>query len=356
MLGSMSKELAGEARARARLAEWFEREQRPLPWRATRDPYAIWISEAMLQQTRVETVTPYYQRFLARFPDVGTLAAAPVEDVLALWSGLGYYRRARTLHAAARVIVERHGGRFPRTHAEIAELPGVGPYTAGAVASIAFDEAAPLVDGNVARVFARWFVIDEPQESAAFRRATWDLARRLVERARSAGAWNQALMELGARICTARAPACDACPIARACGALAAGRVEELPQPKRRPATIDVDLLTLVVRDGGRIVVRERQRDERMAGLFELPTIETSGGTHVAARTFGALELRELETLGSVPHTITRHKIRARIASGRVVRGDVAPPYRSASAGELGNLPLTGMTKKILARGFIDRA
>jgi A/G-specific adenine glycosylase len=352
----MAKPAVSEARARERLLEWFERKKRALPWRETRDPYAIWISEAMLQQTRVETVIPYFHRFLARFPDVAALADAPLEDVLHLWSGLGYYRRARALHAAARTIVERHGGAFPRSHAEILELPGIGPYTAGAVASIAFDEAAPLVDGNVARVFARWFGLDEPQESKAFRDATWEIAHRLVADVEQPGAWNEALMELGARICTARSPTCPACPIRAHCRALMEKRVEALPCPKARRVPIEVDLLTLVVRDNGRVVVRERQGGERMAGLFELPTIETSGAEHVAERTFGALELLEIDTLGSVPHTITHHRIRARVATGRLLRGDVAPPYRRATAGELALLPLTGMTKKILARGWLDQA
>jgi A/G-specific adenine glycosylase len=352
----MSRTALVEARARARLLLWFEREKRALPWRSTRDPYAIWISEAMLQQTRVETVIPYYHRFLARFPTVAALAAAPVEEVLSSWSGLGYYRRARALHAAAQAIVEHHGGEFPRSHAEILELPGIGPYTAGAVASIAFDEKAALVDGNVARVFARWFALDEPQESTAFRAATWEIARRFVAEVDRPGAWNQALMELGARICTARSPDCAACPIRGDCLAWKTQRTADLPRPKVRRATIEVDLLTLVVRDNGRVVVRERQAGERMAGLFELPTIETSGAEHVARRSFGALELLEIDTLGSVPHAITHHRIRARVATGRVVRGAVAPPYRRATAGELALLPLTGMTKKIVARGWLDRA
>src|SRR5262245_38334735 len=197
------------------LGRWYRRERRDLPWRRTRDPYAIWISEAMLQQTRVEAVIPRYEAFLARLPDVAALAAAGEAEVLALWSGLGYYARARALRDAARAIVQRHAGVLPRTRAAWLELPGVGPYTAGAVLSIAFSASEPLVDGNVQRVLARLFALEEWQGSKALSEGCWELARALVPRAGDEldpGAWNQALMELGARVCTARSPDCAACP------------------------------------------------------------------------------------------------------------------------------------------------
>lgn len=351
----MQRSPSVEPDVRERLLEWFEREKRALPWRATRDPYAIWISEAMLQQTRVETVIPYWRRFLARFPTVRDLAAAAPEDVLASWSGLGYYRRARSLHEAARAIVARHHGDFPRSVAELRELPGIGPYTAGAVASIAFGEPAALVDGNVARVLARWFALDAPQESRGFRASTWERARELVAGVARPGAWNQALMELGAVVCTPRDPACERCPLARECRARSSDRVAELPRPKVRPTPIAVTLLVLVVRERGRVLVRERPGGGRMAGLIELPTIETSGGEHVAARSFSPLVLAELEELGNLAHAITRHRIRARVATGRLARGRVASPWRWISPEAIVAQASTGMTRKILARGWLDR-
>jgi A/G-specific adenine glycosylase len=227
---------------RRALPRWYRRHKRDLPWRRTRDPYAIWISEAMLQQTRVETVVSYWRRFLELFPNVATLAAADERDVLAAWSGLGYYRRARALHSAARAIVERHGGEFPSDANHVRELPGIGPYTAGAVLSIAFDQPEALVDGNVARVFCRLFELDAPHESPALKRELWNLARRLVPQDGGAGEWNQALMELGATICTPRSPSCASCPLERRCKASANGRVLELPRTKTRRAPIEVEL------------------------------------------------------------------------------------------------------------------
>ena len=261
----------------AALGRWFRDERRDLPWRRTRDPYAVWISEAMLQQTRVETVVPYYERFLAHLPDVASLAAAPETEVLGLWSGLGYYSRARALRAAARVIVDQHAGAFPRTRAEWLALPGVGPYTAGAVLSIAFSASEPLVDGNVQRVLARLFALDAAQGSKALSEACWTLARALVPEAGGAldpGDWNQALMELGARVCTARAPDCARCPLRTRCRASAQGRTEELPRSRARRAPLAVELEIFVVEERGGWLLQRRPAGGRMAGLYEFPTRE----------------------------------------------------------------------------------
>lgn len=343
---------------RARLLEWFEREKRALPWRETRDAYRVWISESMLQQTRVETVIPYYRRFLERFPTLDSLAEAPIDDVLGLWSGLGYYRRARTLHAAAQAIVARHGGVFPSSRAELLELPGIGPYTSGAIASIAFDSREPLVDGNVARVFARLFALDLPQESSAFQADLWSRADTLVKAGERAGAWNQALMELGATVCTPRDPRCSACPVRALCRAFETDRVEELPRAKARKSSVDVELLALVVVDRDRILVERRPESGRMAGLWQLPTIETSGGELIAPRTWSAgLRLAEVEPLGVVQHTITHHRIRARVSTGRIVVGELGDDVRWVARSKLETeLALTGMAKKILRKGLVDSA
>ena len=197
---------------RGALLGWYRRHKRDLPWRRTRDPYAIWLSETMLQQTRVETVIPYYERFLARFPSVQALAEAAPDEVSKLWSGLGYYSRARNLHAAARKVVDGYGGELPSDVAALQELPGIGRYTAGAVASIAFDRAAPIVDGNVARVLARLLDLRDDVSAPATQQRLWAEAEALA-RGPKPGDLNQSLMELGALICTPRAPKCLLCPL-----------------------------------------------------------------------------------------------------------------------------------------------
>jgi A/G-specific adenine glycosylase len=254
----------------------YRRHRRDLPWRRTRDPYAVWVSEIMLQQTRVATVIPYWQRWMQRFPTVRALADAPLDDVLAAWSGLGYYRRARHLHAGAQWVAER-GGALPSRAAELRAVPGVGAYTAGAVASIAFGVAAPLVDGNVARVLARVFAVDDDVKSTAGQKTIWRLAGELMA-ARPAeaepGELNQGLMELGATVCTPTSPACLTCPVAIHCRARAAGRQDELPRLPARPREADLPLLATValwVEDRGRILLAQRPATGLFAGLWELP-------------------------------------------------------------------------------------
>lgn len=338
---------------RAALLTWYGRARRDLPWRRTRDPYAVWISEAMLQQTRVETVVPYYERFLARLPDVAALARAEEDEVLALWSGLGYYSRARSLRAAAREIVARHGGEPPRTRAEWLALPGVGPYTAGAVLSIAFSASEPLVDGNVQRVFARLFALEDRQGSRALTERCWGLAEELVPAPGEdddPGLWNQALMELGARVCTPRTPACEACPVRAHCRAHALGRAGELPLAKARRAPVEVELeLACVERAGSWLLVR-RPPTGRMAGLFELPTRERvgAGPARLWPESYPARIELEDEVLARVSHAITHHRIRATLRRARLV-GRLPAAARWATREECAALGLTGLARKALA-------
>jgi A/G-specific adenine glycosylase len=258
------------------LVAWFRGAQRELPWRKTRDPYAIWVSEIMLQQTRVATVIPYYRAWLAKFPTVRALADAPLDDVLAAWAGLGYYSRARNLHAGAKAVTKL--GAFPARAAELRAIPGIGPYTAGAIASIAFGERAPLVDGNVSRVLARVYAIDHDIKSSAGQRAIWQRAGELVAALPgdlAPGDLNQALMELGATVCTPTQPRCLTCPLAAACAARRAGRTDELPVVAPRKRAHELPLLArdaLWLQPSPSTIVLARRRPEGLfGGLWELP-------------------------------------------------------------------------------------
>ena len=254
------------------LLRWYDQRRRDLPWRRTRAPYPVWVSEIMLQQTRVATALPYFERFLERFPTVHDLAATEVDEVLALWSGLGYYRRARQMHAAARQVVSE-GGRFPETSQSLLRLPGIGPYTAAAIASICFGEVIPVMDGNVERVMARRLAQPGDVKRAATRRTLVAAAADLLDTERP-GDSNQALMELGATVCTPRSPRCDACPISSGC--LGRREPERFPQPRKKRKPVDVSKVVAVVRgpQGSVLLFRRRDDHELMAGLWELPQVD----------------------------------------------------------------------------------
>lgn len=258
------------------LLDWYAREGRDLPWRRTRDPYRIWLSEVILQQTRVAQGTEYYLRFTERFPDVASLAAAPEDEVLKLWQGLGYYSRARNLHAAARQVVERFGGRFPVALEEVRSLRGVGDYTAAAICSAAYDAPCAVVDGNVYRVLARLFDLDAPIDSTAGKRAFAELAQSQLDTAHP-GRYNQAIMDFGALRCTPSSPRCEACPLAGQCLALAAGTVAARPVKQGKTRVRDRWFNYLHVSSGDRTLLRRRERRDIWQGLYEFPLIETEG-------------------------------------------------------------------------------
>ncbi|MBQ4900804.1 A/G-specific adenine glycosylase [Paenibacillus sp. Marseille-P2973] len=258
------------------LLEWYDRSKRDLPWRRQRDPYLIWVSEIMLQQTRVDTVIPYFQRFIERFPTLKDLAEAPEEDVLKCWEGLGYYSRARNLQAAARQVMERHGGVVPANKADVAALKGVGPYTTGAILSIAFNQPEPAVDGNVMRVLSRYFLIRDDIMKTGTRTLMEELAAGLIPRGRASD-FNQALMELGALVCTPKSPQCLVCPVMAHCAARIEGVEETLPvKSKAKPPRPEYRLVALVEGDGehaGRVLVRRRPDTGLLARMWELPHI-----------------------------------------------------------------------------------
>ena len=367
-----SKDSAARADRLARaLAPWFLAHQRDLEWRRTRDPYAIWVSEVMLQQTRVDTVKAYWRPFMDRFPDVAALAAADEQQVLAAWSGLGYYRRARLLHAGARHVHGALGGKLPDAPDELRQIPGIGRYTAGAIASIAHDRPAALVDGNVARVLSRLQALTEPKQQGADAAGHWALAQQIVE-AGSPRVLAQALMELGATVCTPQQPRCGECPVRGECLAFATRQVDVIPAPKKRAPSPQQDLWAVGLRRAGKLLLTRRPGEGLLAGMWCLPLIERPAAAPeaphgslfdrsglTAASILKALGVRvaRIDALREpVKHVFTHRvwvlwpcRVDVDLADGT---GSKAPPGESAwiAPGErpLGGIPT--LTEKLLER------
>ncbi len=325
------------AAIRAALLAWFEREARDLPWRRTQDPYRIWVSEIILQQTRVDQGLPYYERFIAAFPDVNALAAAPLDHVIKLWEGLGYYTRARNLHSAAQRVATEHGGQLPQRAELLQLLPGVGRYTAAAVASIAFGERVAVVDGNVKRVLSRLFNIEESIDDTATEHRLWELANVLVPR-HAPGDFNQAMMELGARICVPRAPDCDACPVAAWCEARAAGVAAERPVRKAKAAPKQKELLAAAIARDGAYLLMRRPDEGLLAGLWEFPSFELTRAAHhddfllAACEAELGLRIKPGGLLGTVKHAYTHFKVSVTLYACRHVSGEPAPKQHTEFA------------------------
>ncbi len=351
-MATLEKEIAQTLRLRKRLIEWYRCNRRDLPWRNRRDPYAIWVSEIMLQQTRVAVVIERYQAFMARFPTLFALALAPEADVLALWSGLGYYRRARMLHKAAQFVAQNLQGNLPATSVELRTLPGIGEYTAAAIASIAFGEPVAVVDGNVERVLSRLGGWESATRAGAgvLRRKVEEWAARLVD-PESPGDYNQAVMELGAMVCTPRNPKCLVCPVAEDCKT----RGEHKTSPRPRMLSREV-AYALSVRTGqrigktrgtgGREVLLEQRAPTQtvMPGLWELPSLREA-------------EVPEKDLRMTVRHAIMQINYYVRIRT--VFEDDIdlmtvaAGERRWVPLGETANMPLTGLTRKVLSRAHL---
>ncbi|HEX9243346.1 MAG TPA: A/G-specific adenine glycosylase [Anaeromyxobacter sp.] len=348
---------ARRAALRRRLLAWYDAHRRELPWRFPQhaaDPYRVWLAEALLQQTRVQAALPYYRKLVARCPTLAALAAAPEEEVLVLWSGLGYYARARNLHAAAREALRRHGG-LPASLDALRALPGFGPYTAGAVASIAFAIPAPAVDGNVARVLSRLFLVAGDPAHARTRARLWSLAGALVDPDRP-GDLNQAIMELGATICGRSAPACARCPVAPLCAARAAGRARELPRPRRRPAPRPLALACAIVRRRGALLVARRPAQGLFGGLWSPPLAELAPGRD-AARTLEAALLRDhglvaraRGELATCERTLTHRALTLRAFACELRAVPAGKGLRLAGERELEALGLPAAVRDLLAR------
>ncbi|HEY2732879.1 MAG TPA: A/G-specific adenine glycosylase [Polyangiales bacterium] len=342
---------------RRALLAFYAAHARDLPWRRTRDPYAIWVSEIMLQQTRVETVLRYYEPFLKRFPDVRALAEAEQDAVLAAWSGLGYYRRARMLHAGVREVVARYGGVVPDGDEARRSLPGIGRYTAGAIGSIAFAREEALVDGNVARVFARLFGIDTPLGQRDTDARLWALAEALVV-GPEPGALNQALMELGATLCSKAAPSCSRCPIGEHCVALKEQRVHELPRVRKKRAPKPVALVAVVAFDAPRERVLLVRSDEALfGGLWNLPMREGEGHLLAAQllRDLGVNARVEAVSLGRIEHVLTHRRMQLQLYAAEVQALAQAEHVRLQPRARLAELGVSSLTTKTLAAAERDR-
>jgi A/G-specific adenine glycosylase len=338
---------------RRRLLAWWDAAHRDLPWRfvaGSVDPYRVWVSEVMLQQTQVATVIPYYRRFVRRFPSIQGLARAEEEQVLAAWSGLGYYTRARNLHRAAREAIARHGG-LPKTLEELRKLPGFGPYTAGAVASIAFGLPVAAVDGNVGRVLSRLFIIEGDPHSTAFRVGVRTYAEALVAPARGRpgsgggrerpGDINQALMELGALVCRPGTPRCERCPVKPLCGARKAGRERDLPLARRRAARERLTLAVGVCRSDGRVLLVRRPAKGLFGGMWAPPTVELRQGEDAGAAISSAIRREPsvrtggFTDLGTVERALTHRTLELRVFAATMLRPPKGEGWRLADAAEM---------------------
>ena len=335
----------------SRLIAWQKTHgRRDLPWQNTRDPYAIWISEIMLQQTQVSTVIPYYERFLAAFPDVATLAAAPVVRVLEQWSGLGYYRRAHLLHRAAKAIVSDHAGAFPRDIDAIAALPGIGRSTAGAIAAVAFGTRAPILDGNVKRVLARHAGIDGFPGDGGVERTLWRHAEALLPE-RDVETYTQATMDLGATVCLKRSPRCDACPVRGDCVARREDRIDALPAPRPQRALPQRAVSVLLLQRHGEVLLEKRPATGIWAGLWSLPEVGLDADIVAHCRTRFAAEVAPQPPLPTIEHGFTHFRLTLHpqpCAVLGLVRRAEEPGFLWLPLTEVGSAALPAPIKKLL--------
>lgn len=361
-------------RLRDALLAWYSAHARELPWRQTSDPYAIWVSEIMLQQTQVATVIDYYHRFLAAFPNVAALAGADEQEVLGLWSGLGYYRRARQMHAAAKRIVQEFGD-FPTLFEDIISLPGIGRYTAGAIASFAFDQRAPIVEANTQRLFARLLKLQDDPRSSASQQKLWQFAESLLPDSGQPGSGkiNQATMELGSQLCTPREPDCKACPISTLCPTFASGLQHAIPLAAPKLVVTEMTHIALVIEHRGRYLLRQNAANQWWQGLWDFPRLDVTGAFVNQRRTARQQLLDQREWLGaemarvhgldgsitsylnSLKHAVTRYRIELHAMETRLVRpgqsyasSPPVAPLAWFAIDKTSDLPLTAPARKLM--------
>lgn len=341
------------------LLDWFRVHARDLPWRRTRDPYAIWVSEIMLQQTQIKTVLPFWERWMRELPTIQAAAAARSEKIHKLWEGLGYYTRARNLQKSARLIIVKHGGKFPKPFDAILALPGIGRYTAGAISSIAFNQPAPVLDGNVIRVLTRIFGIAKNPREKKTNQLLWQMAEELAARAQtsqrnnSCSFLNQSLMELGALVCAPRAPQCGICPAKKLCVAHKENRVHELPNLSRRAAITARRFMAFVMERRGKFLVRQRPENVVNAHLWEFPNVEVNGAAVNPAEIFKSqfgFAPPQLQPLPAIKHSITRYRITLEAFRARLNKSAKTAGGIWLSPAQLDTLAFASAHRKILAR------
>lgn len=349
------------ANFRKKLLDWYQKHKRDLPWRRSRDPYAIWVSEIMLQQTQVATVIPYYERFLKKFPTIAALAKAEEEEVLALWAGLGYYRRAKLLQQGAQAVLKRYQGKLPDNAEALRDLPGIGPYTAGAIASIAFQRPSPLVDGNVVRVLSRVFARKGHAKDPGLQKEIWKSATALVD-PKQPGDFNQALMELGATLCRVALPSCERCPVRELCTAYRRGQPEAFPESPPAQKTLRLHRAAALALRGEAVLLVKAKMARWFQGLWGLPheycgdapeaeVLEACLGEHLGLR------LSDPRPLPSTQHAITQHRITTLAwmgqAQGRLKAGGPYAEARFFSREELAAAALPNFDRKVLVAAKI---
>jgi A/G-specific adenine glycosylase len=340
-------------RLRKRLLAWYVDAERDLPWRKSQDPYRVWVSEIMLQQTQVATVRDYFTRFVAVLPDVHALAAAEEQQVLRLWEGLGYYRRARQLHAAAKQVVAELGGEFPRDVAALQSLPGIGRYTAGAIASIAFDQRAPILEANTIRLLSRLIAYRDDPLKVAGQRVLWQTAADILPQ-KNVARFNQALMELGSLVCTPASPKCDDCPLSSVCAAFALKLQHEIPRPKARQQFTDLREAAVIISRNGKLLMRECAAGERWAGLWDFPrfALESEGPLFAKPEIVDkvckqtGITCAPESVLKTIKHGVTRYRITLDCYAAKYVSGR---PQRASwiAKTELADLPLSTTGRKL---------
>ena len=343
------------------LLQWFDENQRDLPWRKNRSPYRIWVSEIMLQQTQVATVVGYYLRFLKRFPTIKKLAAAKEPEVLKLWEGLGYYRRAKQLHAASQLIVDRHGGKFPTRFEDVLSLPGIGRYTAGAILSIALDQKHPILEGNTIRLFSRLIELDSDLRNSANQKRLWEFSESILPSSRC-GDFNQALMELGSEICHPKDPKCLICPISDICPTRIKGLQEKIPVPTRKIKYESIREVVVIVKKSNRLLVRKCAPGERWAGLWDFPRFgvsqeETTQEISDKLKAQTGLNVEIEDCFMSLKHAVTRFRITLRCYHARRTRGRLTKPRSEmywAPLEEIDALPMSVTGRKIAKRLISD--
>ena len=354
----LARSATWRAGIRESLLRWFDQNARDLPWRRDPTAYHVWVSELMAQQTQIATVVPYWHRWMERFPDVETLAAAEEADVMRLWEGLGYYRRARSLHAGAKRIVDQFGGRFPMTYQDVSSLPGVGRYTAGAILSIAGNQAYPILEGNTVRVFSRWIGLAGDPTAKANQTQLWSFAESMLprrkggDRARGPAAFNQAAMELGALVCVRR-PNCGDCPVANRCAARRDGLTDQIPGKVSKVTYTDRREFAFVVRNvlGDRVLLRTLPAGVRWAGLDDVPRVgPPQADGFDAAAAWLRNQIGEVQLTGprqTIRHGVTRYRITLEVHDAVAV-GVVPEPWRWVAVDRLGALPLSKTGRQIL--------